>query len=114
MIFVLLIKSSIYLDLQEDQRLVTLQHNMPSAVGIHSVEKKICTTDLKHQPQIKGHNFSLYPHAASGKPPLPPLFRLIFSPVALHDHGSDGCFADAFAMFPPAARRGWSERGPTG
>uniref|UniRef100_A0A4W6G9J6 Neutrophil cytosolic factor 4 n=1 Tax=Lates calcarifer TaxID=8187 RepID=A0A4W6G9J6_LATCA len=23
---------------------------------------------------------------------------------ALHDHGSDGCFADAFAVFPPAAR----------
>lgn len=35
-------------------------------------------------------------------------------PAALHDHGSDGCFADAFAVFPPAARRGWTERGPTG
>lgn len=25
-------------------------------------------------------------------------------PAALHDHGSDGGFADAFAVFPPATR----------
>lgn len=43
-----------------------------------------------------------------------PSLGLILSPAALHDHGSDGWFADAFAVLPPAAGRGWSERGPAG